>query len=304
MLFISYHSVTNNIIYVIYNIPNAAQTYLNLYIQNRQYPQVICMKTPVLSLEGKSEKEIALPLAFSEPVREDLIRRAVLAEQSRERQPYGTDPVAGMRTSAHYHGRRDVRFTMMCKEMSRMARIHGSGFLQFRARLIPGVTKGRRAHPPKVEKVWEEKINKKEWKKALYSAIAATSDRGLVIKRGHKIDGLKAVPLVIDDKIQEIKKTKELLEILKALGLGKELERAAKTKQRAGRGKSRGRRTIRRKGPLIIISEDKGVSMAGRNIPGLDIVSLKRLKARDLAPGACPGRLCIWALSAVEALMK
>lgn len=262
------------------------------------------MKAPVFNLTGKAGKEISLPRAFSEPVRQDLIKRAVLAEQSRERQPYGSDHLAGMRTSAHYHGRRDVRFTMMNREMSRMARIHGSGFLQFRARMIPGVVKGRRAHPPKPEKVWEEKINRREWLKALYSAIAATSDRDLIVKRGHKIEGVKATPLVLEDKIQEIKKTRELLEILKALGLEKELERAAKRKARAGRGKTRGRRTIRRKGPLIIVSEDRGIGKAGGSIPGLDVVPLKSLQARDLAPGASPGRLTIWTTSALEALGK
>ncbi len=262
------------------------------------------MKAPVFNLTGKAGREISLPRAFSEPVRRDLIKRAVLAEQSRERQPYGTDPLAGMRTSAHYHGRRDVRFTMMNREMSRMARIHGSGFLQFRARMIPGVVKGRKAHPPKAGKVWEEKINRREWRKALYSAIAATSDRDIIAGRGHRIEGVKAVPLVLEDRIQEIKKARELLEILRALGLEKELERASKNKTRAGRGKSRGRRTIRRRGPLIVVSEDRGIGKAGGSIPGLDVVPVKELQTRDLAPGASPGRLTIWSESALEQLGK
>ncbi len=260
------------------------------------------MKTPVCSLTGKAGKEISLPRAFSEPVRKDLIKRAVLAEQNRERQAYGSDPLAGMRTSAHYHGRRDRRHTMMNREMARMARIHGTGFLHFRARAVPGVAKGRKAHPPKAEKVWELKINRREWKKALHSAIAAASNKDLITRRGHKVDGVKNIPIVLDDKLQEVKKTRDLLQILKALGLGKELERTEKKKTRAGRGKTRGRRTIRRKGPLIIVSEDRGIGKAGRNIPGIDVVSVKELQARDLAPGADPGRLCVWSKSAVESL--
>lgn len=262
------------------------------------------MKAQVLSLAGKAGKEIPLPRAFSEPLREDLIRRAVLAEQSRERQAYGVDPIAGMRTSAHYHGRRDYRYTMMNREMSRKPRIHASGFLHFTAREASGIVKGRRAHPPNAEKVWELKINRREWEKALHSAIAATINKELVSGRGHKIDGIKSISIVLDDKIQEVKKTRDLLETLKALGLEKELERAKRRKIRAGRGKSRGRRTIMRKGPLIIVSEDKGIAKAGRNIPGIDVVPVKDLKAQDLAPGASPGRLCIWSKSAIEAIGK
>lgn len=262
------------------------------------------MKATVCSLTGKAGKEIALPSAFSRPVRKDLIKRAVLAEQSRERQAYGADPLAGLRTSAHYHGRRSVRNTMMNRELARMARIHGTGFLHFRARAIPGVVKGRKAHPPKAERSWELKINKKEWIKARDSAISATADKELVSLRGHRIDDVKNIPIVLEDKIQGIKKTRELLEALKALGLGKELERTEKKKTRAGRGKSRGRRTIRRKGPLMIVSEDKGIGKAGGSIPGLDVVLLKSLKTQDLAPGADPGRLTIWTPSALEALGK
>jgi large subunit ribosomal protein L4e len=265
---------------------------------------VFIMKAPVCSLAGKAGKEIALPLAFSGPVRRDLIKKAVLAEQSRDRESYGSDPLAGMRTSAHYHGRRDVRNTMMNREMSRMARIHGTGFMHFRARLIPGVVKGRKAHPPKAGKVWELRINRKEWRKALHSAIAAASDRDLVTRRGHRTEGIKSIPLVLEDKIQEVRKTRDLMQILKALGLGKELERAGRKKTRAGRGKTRGRRTIRRRGPLIIVSEDRGIGKAGRNIPGVDVVPVKDLQARDLAPGASPGRLTIWSKSALEQLGK
>ena len=38
----------------------------------------------------------------------------------------------------------------------------------------PGTVGGRRAHPPKSEKIWSKKINKKENAKAIRSAISAT----------------------------------------------------------------------------------------------------------------------------------
>lgn len=63
-----------------------------------------------------------------------------------------------------------------------------------------------------------------------------------------------------------------------------------------GRGKKEG------KGPLIVIYEDKGVSKAARNLPGVDVTVLRNLNAELLAPGAHPGRLVVWAKSAFTAI--
>src|SRR3989338_4855614 len=104
---------------------------------------------------GNPLEEIKLPGVFSTPYRPDVIKRAVLAEQSAKRQPYGADPLSGKRTSAHYHGKRKYRWAMMNKEMARMSRIHGKvGSLHFTARFAPQAVKGRQAHPPKAEKIW------------------------------------------------------------------------------------------------------------------------------------------------------
>ncbi|MEM7827221.1 MAG: 50S ribosomal protein L4, partial [Candidatus Aenigmatarchaeota archaeon] len=78
------------------------------------------MKVDVLDLEGKPIGKIELPKVFEEPIREDLVLRAVLSSQSKRRQPYGPDPMAGKRTSAHYHGVRRTRYSMMNREMARL----------------------------------------------------------------------------------------------------------------------------------------------------------------------------------------
>jgi large subunit ribosomal protein L4e len=262
------------------------------------------MKAPVYDLKGNSKGEVTLGKAFACPPRKDLIKKAVLSEQSRERQPYGTNPLAGQRTSADYKGRRGIRGSMMNREMSRMKRITGGGFLRWRARAIAGVVKGRKAHPPKAGKNWEKKMNKKERKLALLSAVSCTADRKLVEERGHAIEGVRHIPLILEDNLQGVKKSREVVDLLKALGLGKELERCGEKKTRAGRGKTRGRRTIKSKGPLIIISEDRGVGKASGGIPGVDIVAVKDLKAGMLAPGTVPGRLTVWTKSAAEVVDK
>ncbi|MFH7882687.1 MAG: 50S ribosomal protein L4, partial [Candidatus Aenigmatarchaeota archaeon] len=198
------------------------------------------MEIGVKDLNGEEIERIKLPKIFEEPVREDLILRAFLATMSKKRHPYGSDVMAGKRTSAHYHGLRRYRWTMMNREMARLPRIHGKGIplqMIWQARFVPSARGGRKAHPPKTEKIWEQKINKRERKKAIRSAIAATAIKEFVIKRGHKVEEIKELPIVVDDKIEDVKKTKELVEFLKKIGLEKELERVKKKKVRAGKGK-------------------------------------------------------------------
>lgn len=262
------------------------------------------MKVPVYDMKGNAKGEVTAAKAFSKPVRSDVIKRAVLAEQGLARQAYGSDPLAGARTSAKYLGERSVRGSMMNREMARKHRITGGGFMHWKARFTPGVVKGRKAHPPKAEKVWSMKINKKERFMALLSAVSCTADKKLVAQRGHMISDVKHVPLVLDDDFQELTKGKEVVSALNALGLEGELARCAVPKKRAGRGKARGRKHMTRKGPVIIVSEDLGIAKAAGSIPGVDVVSVKDLTVSMLAPGTQPGRLAVWTKSAVEAVEK
>jgi large subunit ribosomal protein L4e len=254
------------------------------------------MKIGVFDLQGNRIDEINLPKVFEEPLREDLIKRAFLVIQTNKRQPYGTDVMAGKRTSAHYHGYRRHRWTMMSREMARMPRLHGKIplYQMFRARFVPQAVKGREAHPPKVEKVWERKINEKERQKAIKSAIAATAIKEIVSRRGHKVENLKETPLVVEDKIQELKKSKELKEFLKRVGLEEELERI-------GKKKIKGKKYKKKVGPLIVVSEDKGIGKAAKNL-GLDVCLVNNLNVELLAPGGVPGRLTIWSKSAIQKL--
>lgn len=266
---------------------------------------MIKMKVNVYDLEGKAVSKIDLPKVFNEPVREDLILRAVIASQSKRRQPYGRYELAGMRSSAHYHGsRRSGRWRMMGVEMARMSRLHGKipGFLSYRARKVPQSVKGRLAHPPKVEKIWTQKINKKERQKAIRSAIAATADKKLIQARGHKVKNVKELPIVVDDAVEKIKKTSEVKKFFEALGLKDELKRISRKKVRAGKSKARGRKYKTRIGPLIVVGKDEGISKAVGGIPGTHVSRAKNLSTEYLAPGALPGRLTIFTKSAIEKL--
>jgi large subunit ribosomal protein L4e len=253
-------------------------------------------KAKTYSLKGKAGTAIDLPAHFDTPFRPDMIKRAVLAVQSRGRQPHGVDELAGKRNTAQSwqtgHGR------------SRMPRVKGSGTSAAnKGGFAPGTVGGRVAHPPEARKVIVERINKKENRLAIRSAIAATGDKTRVAKRGHKVDSIDALPLIVDDSLETLMTTKEVLEVVNSLGLDEDLERATNGRGiRAGKGKMRGRKMKTPKSFLIVVGEDQGISLGARNLPGVDIVEVHGLNAELLAPGTHPGRLVLWTKSAIERL--
>lgn len=254
----------------------------------------------IITEKGEQGKNVKLPDVFKEEYRPDLIKKAVIYHQAKRRQRYGADSKAGLKTSAHYEGSRHVAPStqMMNREMSRMPREHGDTSRRFRAMLAPHAVGGRRAHPPKAEKNWEKKINKKERRKAVRSALAATAKEKFVKERNHRFDG--KLPLVAEDGIQKIKKTEKLENFLKSAGLEEEIKRGKAKKVRAGKGKNRGRKYKRKKSLLIVIDEDKGIGKAARNIPGVDVSTVESLNAELLSPGAHGARLTLYTESALK----
>ena len=96
------------------------------------------MKVPIYSMKGKASKSSAtLPAAFEEPVRLDLIRRAVRSARANRRQAYGAANRAGYRHSVSWPGKG--------RGMARTPRKNGGGG---RAAEAPNTIGGRRAHPP------------------------------------------------------------------------------------------------------------------------------------------------------------
>lgn len=259
----------------------------------------------IYSIKGKKVGSVDLPSHFSEPFRPDLIKRAVVATWSRSIQPFGSMLLAGQTSSAKFIGRRRKYGTTYGYGVSRIPRTMVRGGRRVGpARIAPHAVSGRRAHPPKVQKVGAERINSKERRKAIRSAIAATALRDIVIARGHRIEGVKDLPLVVEDALESIATTKELITTLESLGLVDELERGAIKKIRAGKGTTRGRKYKRRKSALIIVAKDEGITRSAANIPGVDVAMVNQLSASVLAPGTHPGRITVWSKGAIETLGK
>ena len=82
--------------------------------------------------------------------------------------------------------------------------------------------------------------------------------------------GVGEVPLVVSNSLEKLSKTKDAVKLLKALHAYGDVEKAKLSRKiRPCKGKARNRRYVQRKGPLIIYSEDSGLTRAFRNLPGV-----------------------------------
>lgn len=260
-------------------------------------------KVPIYGSDGQPVGTADLPGAFDEPVRADLIARAAISDQSYFYQPKGVFPRAGMQTSARYRGRKDDFGSIKNHGIAMRAHEVLAKGKFGKARIIPGTFKGRRAHPPHVEKNLIELMNKREYSKALRSAIAATASAQTVARRGHKVPAKLLLPIVFDSSVEEkIVKTKQISDLLLSLGLEAEMARAQKSHPRSGVGSRKG--GARRAKTLLVVvgTHEAPLAHAARNIAGVDVVSVKHLRVLDLAPGAKAGRLTAFTKSALAAI--
>lgn len=263
------------------------------------------MKVAIYDLTKKRTGEKVLPHQFTEEFRPDLIRRAVLAIQSRLRQKYGSYPLAGLRHSTSVSKRRRDYRGCYGFGISRVARkvLSRRGTRMFWVGAFsPQTVGGRRAHPPKSDKIFAAKINKKENRKAIRSALSATLDKELATARGHKVPA--EYPFILDSSFEQISKTRQVYDVLVNLGFKEELARGELKRIRPGRGKLRGRKYITPKSILIVVSGDCPVLRAAKNVAGVDVAIVCALNASTLAPGALAGRVTLWTEPAITTLME
>lgn len=264
-------------------------------------------KVTVFGLKGEKAGEASVPKVFSTKYNPELIKRASLSIQSAKKQPQGMKPDTGMDTSAEYRGLRSLPTGERTINVghARLPRMKNrSSLLSGRVAKVTQAVGSRKAHPPKVEKKVKEKINKKEKKAALYSAIATSANKELVADRHVLADGVE-LPLVVVDGFEGLKKTKEVIGALKGLKVLEDVEYAKNGRRlRAGKGKKRGRKYKQKKSLLIVTAKDGGIYKAARNLSGVDVCSLKKLNVDLLAPGTKAGRLVVWSESALKELGK
>lgn len=257
------------------------------------------MKTATYTTSGTKEGEVELPIIFSTPFRKELIHKAFTNLNSHKFQPQGRHPSAGQDVVA------DSNDPPTGQGVSRVARMRGGGGgRQGQGGEVASTRGGRQAHPPIVEKVIYKKLNKKENKLALCSAIAATASKELIESRGHKINGIESFPIIVSDDIETVAKTSEISKILDSLKLAQDVKRLESRKPRSGKPSLRGRSKKVGKSVLFVTKDATSLRKAIGALPGVEATSVKELSVLDLAPGSDPIRLTVYSKSAIEEIGK
>ncbi|KAF2752765.1 hypothetical protein EJ05DRAFT_471117 [Pseudovirgaria hyperparasitica] len=259
----------------------------------------------IISPDGKpSSNTHPLPEVFKAPIRPDIVQSVHTGMAKNKRQPYAVSEKAGHQTSAESWG--------TGRAVARIPRVSGGGTHRAGQAAFGNMCRsGRMFAPTKVWRKWHAKINLGQKRFATASALAASASAPLLFARGHRVQAVPEVPLVISSTAfsgAAITKTSAALALLKAVGAAADVEKVKLSKKtRAGKGKMRGRRYRQRRGPLVVYApEEDGreLTKAFRNLPGVETSSVYDLNLLQLAPGGHLGRFVIWTSAAFAALDK
>jgi len=251
----------------------------------------------VFGSNGKVASSVNVPAVLLAPIRPDIVQFVHTNMNKNRRQPYAVRWNAGEQTSAESWG--------TGRAVARIPRVPGGGTHRSGQAAFGNMCRGGRMFAPsKIWRRWHRKINVNQRRYAIVSALAASAVPALVMARGHSIDNVPEVPLVVaNNAINGLTKTKEAVALLKKLGAHRDVKRVIASKRlRPGKGKARNRRYVQKLGPLVIYNERSTLIRAFRNIPGVDLVSVTRLNLLKLAPGGHLGRFIVWTQDAFERL--
>jgi len=257
---------------------------------SRQVVRVFSSKNPNQVVE-----EVALPHVFLAPIRNDLVHFVFYNLNKNRRQAYAVNKDAGMLYAAESWG--------TGRAVARIPRVGGSGTHRSGQGAFGNMCRGGRMFNPTVTwRRWHRKVNLTQRRHAVAAAVAASAVPSLVLARGHRINQVPEVPLVLDSL--NFSQTSDVVELFSRFGLREELEKVKDTKKvRPGQGKYRNRRYKTRKGPLVVFGDaDNLIQQSARNIPGVELCHVDRLNLLQLAPGGHLGRLIVWTSSSFKRL--
>lgn len=237
----------------------------------------------IMSTEGKKIQEVTIPTVFNHEYKLWIINRAIIAENTWNLQPQGHYLLAGMQTTAAYIGRYGTWRTGRHVGRAINPREKLASGAQGKVRRVPSAVTGKRAAPHLIEKRIKEKINKKEYTIALYSAMAKTFKN-------------LPEPIILENKAESIKNTKEVNKLLKELKIISNKKSNPSTKKTNRSAKQKKYKHI----VTIVVKEDKGIVKAARNIPGVNVCVLDKITVGKLMPGGYPKCISIWSEDAVK----
>ncbi|CAD7669277.1 unnamed protein product [Nyctereutes procyonoides] len=189
-------------------------------------------------------------------------KNVTLPTVKNNRQPYAVSELAGHQTSAESWG--NVR------ALARIPRVRGGGTHRSGQGAFGNMCRGGRMFAPaKTWHRWHRRVNTTQKRYAICSALAASALPALVMSKGHRIEEVPELPLVVEDKVEGYKKTKEAVLLLKKPKASwNDIRKVYASQQRkAGKGKMRNHHP------------------AFRNIPGITLLNVSKLNILKLAPG-------------------
>eukprot|EP01065_Artemidia_motanka_P009022 TRINITY_DN145_c0_g1_i7.p1 TRINITY_DN145_c0_g1~~TRINITY_DN145_c0_g1_i7.p1 ORF type:complete len:379 (+),score=144.79 TRINITY_DN145_c0_g1_i7:89-1138(+) len=240
-------------------------------------------------------KKIALPEVFLAPIRHDVVRTVHRDMAKNARQAHGVMRRAGHQATAESWG--------TGRAVARIPRASGGGTHRSGQGAYGNMCRGGHMFGAlKTFRKWHRRVARDQRRYATVSAIAASALPALVQARGHSIDDVPELPLVVSDAAAAFTKTKEAAKLLSAVEAADDCERVSATqKVRPGKGKWRNRRYVSRRGPLVVFADGDG-ARAFKNIPGVDTCNVSALNLLQLAPGGHVGRFVVWTQGAFEKL--
>jgi len=241
--------------------------------------------------------QVPLPAVFTAPIRQDIVQFVHSNIAKNKRQPYSVSEEAGHQHSAISWG--------TGRAVSRIPRVSGSGTHRAGQGAFGNMCRGGRMFSPtKIWRRWHRKININQKRFATVSALAASAVPALVMARGHRVDQINEIPLVLgSESVKDVAKTKDAVALLKKIHAYEDVQHVKDSKKvRPGKGKARNRRYVQRRGPLVVYGEKSTLQRALRNIPGVEMARVDRLNLLQLAPGGHLGRFIIWTKDAFEKL--
>ncbi|KAH6826447.1 Ribosomal protein L4/L1 family [Perilla frutescens var. hirtella] len=246
---------------------------------------------------GTAANCLLLPDVMKASIRPDIVIFVHGQISKNARQPYAISKRAGHQTSAESWD--------TGRALSRIPHVLGGGTHRAGQGAFGNMCRGGRMFAPtKIWRRWHRQVNVTQKHHAVISAIAASVVPSFVLARGHKIEEVPELPLVVSDAAEAIEKTNAALKVLKQIGAFSDAEKAKNSHGiRPGKGKMRNRRYISRKGPLVVYgTEGAKLVKAFRNIPGVEVAHVSHLNLLKLAPGGHLGSFIIWTKSAFEKL--
>merc|ERR1712119_27773 len=182
---------------------------------------------PLINVYSKTGEKVGTakcPAVMKAPIRPNLVTEVHNDLAKNHRQPYAVKDIAGEQTSAESWG--------TGRAVARIPRVRGGGTHRSGQAAFGNMCRGGRMYnPTETWRRWHRRVNKNKRRYAVVSAIAASALPALVMAKGHKIENVPEIPLVVSDKVQAFKKTKEAVVPLKRLKAYEDIKKVMKTRR-------------------------------------------------------------------------